>query len=101
MKLTGARWLWAPFFLFLSACGSDVPDVLAPDMVLHNGKIVTVDEDFSIAQAVAIKDGRFVAVGSDDEHCQPFSREVKDETIQYIISGICNGDAANDRSFSR
>jgi predicted amidohydrolase YtcJ len=35
-------------------------------MVLFNGKIVTVDEDFSIAQAVAIKDGLLVAVGSDD-----------------------------------
>ena len=42
-------------------------DVLAPDLVLHNGKIVTVDQDFSIAQAVAIKNGRFVAVGSDSE----------------------------------
>ena len=36
-------------------------------MVLHNGKIVTVDGEFSLAQAVAIKDGRFVAVGSDSE----------------------------------
>ena len=51
----------------LSQCTSAPPDVLAPDMVLHNGKIVTVDEDFSIAQAVAIKDGRILAVGSDSE----------------------------------
>ncbi len=35
------------------------------DLVLHNGKIVTVDRGFSIKQAVAIKDGRFLAVGSD------------------------------------
>jgi hypothetical protein len=34
---------------------------------LFNGKIVTVDEDFSIAEAVAIKDGRFVAVGSNSQ----------------------------------
>ncbi len=51
----------------LSRCTSAPPDVLAPDMVLHNGKIVTVDEDFSIAQAVAIKDGRILAVGTDSE----------------------------------
>ncbi|MDA2933206.1 amidohydrolase family protein [Acidobacteria bacterium AH-259-D05] len=37
---------------------------LKPDLVLLNGKIVTVDEDFSIAEAVAIKDGKFVAVGT-------------------------------------
>ena len=35
------------------------------DLVLRNGKIITVDRDFSIKQAVAIRDGRFVAVGSD------------------------------------
>jgi predicted amidohydrolase YtcJ len=36
-------------------------------MVLFNGNFVTVDPDFSRAQAVAIKDGRLVAVGSDQE----------------------------------
>ncbi|MGE3805112.1 MAG: amidohydrolase [Gemmataceae bacterium] len=33
------------------------------DLILHNGKIVTVDKDFSIQQAVAVKAGRIVAVG--------------------------------------
>ena len=47
----------------LVGCGSDL-GVLHPDTVLWNGKMVTVDGDFSIAEAVAIKDGRFVAVGS-------------------------------------
>jgi predicted amidohydrolase YtcJ len=35
------------------------------DIVLRGGNIVTVDNDWSIAHAVAIKDGRFVAVGAD------------------------------------
>ena len=35
------------------------------DLVLRNGKIITVDRDFSIKQAVAIRDGRFVAVGAE------------------------------------
>ena len=50
----------------LVGCGSDL-GVLHPDTVLLNGKMVTVDKDFSIAEAVAIKDGRFVAVGSNAE----------------------------------
>ena len=33
------------------------------DLLLVNGKIVTVDDQFRIAQAVAIKGGRIVAVG--------------------------------------
>src|SRR5512140_3541918 len=35
----------------------------AADTILVNGKIVTVDDRFTIAQAVAIKGGRIVAVG--------------------------------------
>ena len=34
-----------------------------PDLILHNGRIVTVDDTFSIAEAIAIADGRIVAVG--------------------------------------
>ena len=36
----------------------------AADLVLTNGKIITVDNKFTIAQAVAIRGDRFVAVGS-------------------------------------
>ncbi len=39
----------------------------APDMVLSNGKIITVDERFSIAQAVAVRGERIVAVGTNSE----------------------------------
>jgi len=39
----------------------------APDLILTNGKIITVDERFSIAQAVAIKGERFVAVGTNTD----------------------------------
>jgi predicted amidohydrolase YtcJ len=34
------------------------------DLILHNGVIYTVDSKNSVAQAVAIKDGKFVVVGS-------------------------------------
>jgi predicted amidohydrolase YtcJ len=35
-----------------------------PDLVLSNGKIVTVDERFTIAEAVAIRGNEIIAVGS-------------------------------------
>jgi len=38
-----------------------------PDAIYYNGKIVTVDSAFTIAQAVAIKGDRFLAVGTDKE----------------------------------
>jgi predicted amidohydrolase YtcJ len=37
------------------------------DLILHNGKVVTVDKAFSIRSALAVKGQRLVAVGSDDE----------------------------------
>ncbi len=37
------------------------------DLVFSNGKIVTVDDRFTIAQAIAIKGDRIVAVGSSEE----------------------------------
>ncbi|MFL2546012.1 MAG: amidohydrolase [Candidatus Rariloculaceae bacterium] len=39
----------------------------APDTILVNGKIVTVDDYFSISEAVAIRGDRILAVGSDEE----------------------------------
>jgi predicted amidohydrolase YtcJ len=47
--------------------GSASPAAVAenpPDLILHNAKIVTVDPAFSYAQAVAIRGGRFMAVGA-------------------------------------
>ena len=37
------------------------------DLILHGGKIVTVDEAFSIAQAIAISGNKIVQVGADAE----------------------------------
>jgi predicted amidohydrolase YtcJ len=38
-----------------------------PDIILTNGKIITVDDQFQIAQAVAIRGDRIAAVGSNQE----------------------------------
>jgi predicted amidohydrolase YtcJ len=41
--------------------------VLAPGLILHNGRIATQDERRSFTEAVAIRDGRFTAIGTDRE----------------------------------
>ena len=35
-----------------------------PDLILTNGKVLTVDKEFSIRQALAIRDGKILAVGT-------------------------------------
>src|SRR3954454_13507940 len=46
----------------LSACWLAAQTV--PSLILTNGKILTVDPNFSIAQAVAVSGNRITAVGS-------------------------------------
>src|SRR5882724_5928354 len=38
-----------------------------PDLILHHGKIATVDKAFSIAEAIAIRGETIVQVGKNDE----------------------------------
>ena len=37
----------------------------APDLILHHGKVVTVDERFSIQEAIAVRDGHIQQVGTE------------------------------------
>jgi predicted amidohydrolase YtcJ len=37
------------------------------DLIIHHGHVVTVDAKFRTAEAVAVKDGRILAVGKDDD----------------------------------
>ena len=45
------------------------PSLLAAeaDLIVHHAKVVTVDAKFSVAEALAVKDGRITAVGTNDE----------------------------------
>ena len=60
------------------------------DMILSNGKIITVDDRFSIAQAVAIRGDRIVAVGSNQEIAQLAGPDTKkiDLRGKAVIPGL-------------
>lgn len=63
---------------------------LVPDLILSNGKIITVDERFRITQAVAIKGDRIVAVGTNQEVAQlagPDTRR-RDLMGRAVIPGL-------------
>ena len=43
------------------------PEVIAyADLVFYNGEILTADEQFTVVEAAAIRDGKFLATGSND-----------------------------------
>lgn len=49
----------------LLVCTSSFSFAAGPSLILHHGKIVTLDEKFSIHQAIAIAEGKISAVGDD------------------------------------
>src|SRR5258708_37088385 len=69
----------------------------APDLIRYNAKIVTVDSAFSIAQALAIRGDRFVAVGSDDAVRRLASPATKaiDLRGRTAIPGLIDGHLHN------
>jgi predicted amidohydrolase YtcJ len=54
----------AALFVLAAASASGQAQQAQADIVLTNGKVITVDNRFSIAQAVAVKGERIVAVGT-------------------------------------
>ena len=52
--------------LLLGGQASDLA-MAQPDLILYNGKVVTVDREFSIAEAVAISSDRITAVGTNGD----------------------------------
>jgi hypothetical protein len=53
--------------LTLAALSSSTAPATPADLIIRDAHIVTVDPKFSTAEAAAIQDGRFIAVGSDAE----------------------------------
>ena len=73
------------------------------DLVLRNGKVITVDAAFTIAQAIAIAGERIVAVGPDAAMAAqtgPATRVI-DLNGRTVIPGITDGHAHMDREALR
>lgn len=97
------------YFLYLAitilftliVCNNVTAEVLdlSPEIVLINGKVVTVDKDFSIVEAVAIKGNKIVGVGSNEEIKAIIGpkTEVIDLEGKTVTPGFIDGHAHMDR----
>ncbi len=68
--ISGLNYSFLAMCLLAWSLGSNAQSSLVmkyADMVLINGKIITADDDFSMAEAIAIRDGKFLAVGSNED----------------------------------
>src|SRR5215813_13091281 len=73
------------------------------DLVLKNGKIITIDGQSTIAQSVAIAGDRIIAVGPDagmSAHTTP-ATIVRDLNGRAVVPGLTDGHAHVDREALR
>ncbi len=74
------------FLLLLMACGQKKENV---DLIVINSNTYTVDGDFSTAEAFAVKNGKFVAVGTSDEIQGKYSADtIMDAKGKTITPGL-------------
>ena len=80
-------FLFLSFFI-MTSCQTKT----AVDLIVHNANVYTVDADFSKAQAFAVKDGKFVAVGDENEITGHYSaKETIDAQGNAVYPGFMDG----------
>lgn len=83
-------FLLSIILLFFAACQS-LPQA---DYILHHGKIYTCDSSFLVAEAVAVKDGKILATGSNQEILNGFKADsTVDLQNQAVYPGLIDAHA--------
>jgi predicted amidohydrolase YtcJ len=104
------RWVAVASAAFLFGCGGSDGDVasgppndpvdeppaqVVADSVFTNGNVLTVDANFSTAQAFAVKDGKFLAIGSNAD----IQQYIGEGTAQNDLNGQTVIPGLNDNHF--
>ncbi|MGH7169228.1 MAG: amidohydrolase, partial [Gemmataceae bacterium] len=61
------RWILGFLTCLMASSLSSARAAEDADLILHNGKIVTVDKKFSIQAALAVRDGKILRVGGNED----------------------------------
>src|SRR6516165_7690753 len=79
------------------------PLVRPAEIVLKNGKVLTVDGTFTIAQAIAITADKIIAVGANDAMTAHISAQTRviDLKGKTVVPGLIDGHAHMDREALR
>jgi len=72
------------FILMLSSCQENEK----ADLLIWNAKIVRVDSQMNDAQALLIKDGKFIKIGSNEEIKKQSATKTVDAKGQFIYPGL-------------
>jgi predicted amidohydrolase YtcJ len=73
------------FLLFIYSCSSKQQ----VDLIVHNALVYTIDSNFSIAKSFAVKDGKFIAIGNNEEIRSKYeAKKVIDAHGKAIYPGL-------------
>ena len=83
-----------------AGCGKPGVRGTVADAIYYNGKIITVDSEFSIARAVAVKGDCFLAVGSNNRMLKLAGPETKKVDLggKTVIPGLIEAHAHPERA---
>ncbi len=79
MKKATVCFATAYIFLSVNLCLAQE----SADVILYNGKVLTVDDNFTIAEGIAVRDNKIAAVGKNDE----ILRLAGSETLRIDLKG--------------
>lgn len=80
--------IYAAVVIFLSGC----QEKTVADLIVTNANVITVDESFSSAEAFAVADGNFIAVGSNKEILSEYRADNRiDADGKTIVPGLIDG----------
>src|SRR6056297_3678033 len=78
-----SRLYWSIALVFFHAVGSDAGAAEVADTIYAGGPIVTIEDAQPTAEAVAVKDGRIIAVGS----LEQVSAHADEATTRFDLDG--------------
>ena len=81
-------------FIFICFLAMSCKGQQSADLIVHNAIIYTVDSSFSTAEAMAVKDGKILAIGKNDAIMQSYtSNNMVDAKGQAIYPGFIDAHA--------
>lgn len=80
------------FFVVITSCNNEGKKQV--DLVIHNATIYTVDNEFTVAHAMAVDKGKIVAIGQDEDVLEKYAgNTVTDAQGKSIFPGFIDAHA--------
>lgn len=87
-----SRFLLPAFLFLLSVCSCKFRQ--KADLIIHHARIYTVDDQFSVAEAMVISDGKIVATGTNDDILKQYeSDSITDVKGKAVFPGFNDAHA--------